>query len=72
MLLPTALLRTGMPNRSYMWLTGRICGPAQPFATGNWSQDLVLKFLLLLVIKKKVFVKFVDATKQTRLKLKYV
>ena len=27
-----------------MWLTCRICGPEQPFAAGNWSQNLLLKF----------------------------
>ena len=52
MLSTTVLLRTGLPK---MWLTSHICGPEQPFAAGNWSRDLRLKFL-------SMFVKFVDTS----------
>ena len=38
MLSTTVLLRKGLPK---MWLTGRVCDPAQPFAAGNWFQDLL-------------------------------
>ena len=53
MLSTTVLLRTGLPKTL---LTGHICDPEQPFAAGNWSQDLLLKFFdVCNFLPKKLF-----------------